>query len=246
MILVKRFEKSGGWLFKWRSFIPLILVCLCIVSLRNFVYLDHSETWDAIWEAICLSVSFLGLGIRVFTIGHTPRNTSGRNTECQMADELNTTGAYSIVRNPLYLGNFFMALGLSMFPHTWWLVLVYTLTFWLYYERIIIAEEAYLVEKFGHTYIEWAERTPAFIPDLSRYERANLPFSLKNVLRREYNSLLLIILSMFILEVIGDLFYLGRFEFDLGWKVLVGLGFLVWATLRTLNKHTKRLYVQGR
>ncbi|MGC9453013.1 MAG: methyltransferase family protein, partial [Oceanipulchritudo sp.] len=50
--------------------------------------------------------------------------TSGRNTKQQVAYSLNTTGFYSVVRNPLYLGNFFMYLGIALFTHHWWLVLV--------------------------------------------------------------------------------------------------------------------------
>ncbi|MGB8874133.1 MAG: hypothetical protein WCC75_12145, partial [Desulfobaccales bacterium] len=45
--------------------------------------------------------------------GLPPRGTSGRNTQGQVAETLNTTGIYSLVRNPLYLGNFLIWLGLS-------------------------------------------------------------------------------------------------------------------------------------
>ena len=100
------------------------------------------------------------LAIRAYTIGHTPKGTSGRNTKKQVANALNTTGAYSLVRNPLYLGIFFMGLGVALFAHLWWLTLIYVLAFWLYYERVIFAEEAYLRDKFGAEYLSWADRTP--------------------------------------------------------------------------------------
>jgi len=50
---------------------------------------------------------------------------------------------YSMVRNPLYLGNFFMGLAPVLFMHTWWLCVIYVLAFILYYERIIVKEEAF-------------------------------------------------------------------------------------------------------
>jgi len=185
MALQEQFENSGQWLFRWRSYLPLAGIAMVLLALREYEYPGHSEKLDHIWEVICLCVSFFGLAIRSYTIGHTPKNTSGRNTKRQVADALNTTGIYSVVRNPLYLGNFFMFLGVALFPHLWWLTLIFVLAFWLYYERIIFAEEAYLRTKFGAEYLDWAERTPVFVPRFRNYQKSNLPFSLKNVLRRE-------------------------------------------------------------
>lgn len=93
----------------------------------------------------------------MITVGYTPKKTSGRNTKKgQVADYLNTKGMYSIVRNPLYLGNFFMGLGIFLFLCIWWVEFIYTLVFMLYYERIIFAEEQFLVKKFKQQYMEWA------------------------------------------------------------------------------------------
>jgi hypothetical protein len=139
-----------------------------------------------------------------------------------------------------------MWLGIALFAHLWWLTLIYILVFWLYYERIIFAEEAYLRDKFGNEYLEWANKTPAFIPKLSQYRKANLPFSLRNVLRREYNGFFAVIVILFVLETVGEIFVKGRLEFDLGWIFLLGIGFVVWMVLRSLKKYTKVLYVEGR
>ena len=117
MELRKKFENTGNWLFRWRSYLPLIVIGIFLLSLRGYQYLGHSEKLDHLWEIFCLLISFFGLGIRVLTVGHTPKGTSGRNTKEQVADTLNTTGMYSIVRNPLYFGNFFMGLGAALFAH---------------------------------------------------------------------------------------------------------------------------------
>jgi protein-S-isoprenylcysteine O-methyltransferase Ste14 len=67
---------------------------------------------DGLWEAICVAVSLVGLGIRIATVGHAPGGTSGRRTVGgPSALALNTSGMYSVVRHPLYLGNYFQWLG---------------------------------------------------------------------------------------------------------------------------------------
>lgn len=246
MALKEEFESTGNWLFRWRSYLPLAVIGIFLLALREYEYPGHSEILDHLWEVLCLFVSFFGLFIRIVTIGHTPKGTSGRNTKKQVAETLNTTGIYSAVRNPLYLGNFFMGLGIALFAHFWWLTLIYILVFWLYYERIIFAEEAYLINKFGNEYFEWANKTPVFIPRFSQYRKASLPFSLRNVLRREYSGFFAVIVTMFILETVGEIFAEGRLEFDLGWVLLLGIGFIVWLTLRTLKKYTAILNVEGR
>ena len=173
MALREEFESSGNWLFRWRSYLPLAFIGVFLLALREYEYPGHSENLAHLWEAFCLFVSFLGLGFRIFTIGYTPGRTSGRNTKTQVADTLNTRGAYSVVRNPLYVGNFLMWLGIALFPCLWWLALIYILAFWLYYERIIFAEEAYLRTKFGDEYLSWANSTPVFIPRFNKYRKAD-------------------------------------------------------------------------
>ncbi len=246
MALREEFENTGNWLFRWRSYLPLIMSAIFLLGLRGYKHPGDSESMDHVWETICLIVSFLGLGIRIHTVGYTPGGTSGRNTKRQIAETLNTTGIYSIVRNPLYLGNFFMGLGIALFAHLWWLALIYTLIFWLYYERIIFAEEAYLRAKFGSQYLEWANRTPVFIPKFSQYKKSDLPFSLKNVLRREYNGFFAVVVTLFMLETFGEIFSRGILEFDPGWILILSVSSVIWTTLRSLKKYTTVLNVDGR
>lgn len=246
MALREEFEQTGNWLFRWRSYLPLIVIGIFLLSLRGYEYPFNSVRLNHIWEVICLIISFFGLGIRIITIGHTPKGTSGRNTKTQVAESLNTTGIYSVVRNPLYLGNFFMGLGIALFPHLWWLTLIFILIFWLYYERIIFAEEAFLRNKFGDEFLDWANQTPVFVPRFDQYKKPDLAFSVRNVLRREYNGFFAVIVVLSILETVGDLFATGRVVFD-SWRIIIlAVGFVIWVTLRSLKKYTTILNVEGR
>lgn len=246
MALREELEARGDWLFRKRSYLPVLFIPVFILALHGYTYVCGSAEMQEIWEAVCLGTSYLGLGIRILTIGHTPRGTSGRSNNRQAAECLNTTGSYSVVRNPLYLGNFFMGLGMALFAHSWWLVAIYIMAFWLYYERIILAEEAFLRRTFGQAYLEWADTTPVFIPDPKKYRKPALPFSSRNVLRREYNGFFTILIVMSILKAFGDMSYLGKLDFSLGWKVFMAVGFSMWLILRSLKRHTHLLRVEGR
>ena len=100
MALVHEFENSGNWLFKRRSWLPVFLIVAGIVMM--FLGNRQAILFDMRDELIFLGVSLFGEAIRVITVGFTPKNTSGRNTvNGQLADELNVTGIYSVLRHPL-------------------------------------------------------------------------------------------------------------------------------------------------
>lgn len=124
--------------------------------------------------------------------------------------------------------------------------MIYILAFWLYYERIMFAEEAFLRKKFGDEYLTWANNTPAFIPRFRNYRRPDLPFSLKKVLKKEYHGFMAVIVTMFILEQFGEIAMGEKFHLDTHWVVLLFFGFVVWATLRILKKGTTLLNEHGR
>ena len=246
MALKEEFVKTGNWLFRWRSYLPLLMIGMLLIAVREFEHLGQSEILDDFWEMFCLTVSFFGLGIRIYTIGHRPKGTSGRSTRHLKAATLNTTGIYSLVRHPLYLGNFFMWLGISLFVHLWWLTLICILIFGFYYERIMFSEEEFLRNKFGKQYEEWAENTPAFVPNLRGWKQPSLPFSIRTVLKKEYHGFFAIIVIFTLLEVVGDLFYEGKLELDSMWRIIFAAGLLVWLTLRILEKKTNILSDEGR
>jgi protein-S-isoprenylcysteine O-methyltransferase Ste14 len=239
-------ERSGQWLFRWRSYVPAIVLVLLIVAMHKFEYIGDDHRLDLMWEALCLFISMSGLAIRAWTVGYTPAGTSGRNVKGQVADTLNTKGTYSLVRHPLYVGNYLMWLGVAMFPHAWWVVLVMTLIFWIHYERVMMAEERFLIQKFGDDYLDWARNTPAFIPRFSGYRRPDVAFSLRNVLKREYAGFFAVVLSMFMLEVIGDYWISGHLQFDAVWVALIAISAVIYLALRTLKRHTQLLNVEGR
>jgi len=246
MDLRNQLELSGTWLFRHRSYLPLVILPILFVCLTSTTYLGKSHELNEFWQAGCITVSFLGLALRVMVVGRAPFGTSGRNTRTQIAETLNTTGMYSIVRHPLYLANYLITLGFVMELHIWWLVLLISCIYALYYERIMLAEEAFLRERFGTAFKQWAAATPAFIPRFSGWRSSPLPFSWRTVARREYNGFFLIIGVFFLLDLIGDCLIEKQFKVDPIWLAILIFGFVIFAVLRTLKKRTNLLQVEGR
>lgn len=238
MTLLEELESSGHWLFRRRSYLPLLLSGIIFSGLGYFSYPAGSHLLDELWEIFCLLVSVSGVALRALTIGFAASRTSGRNTEGQVANSLNTTGMYSIVRNPLYLGNFLMVLGVVSFLRVWWITALYAALFALYYERIIFAEEMFLRQKFGQSYLSWAAKTPAFLPKFRCWQTPAAAFSWKKVLRREYHGVIGVVMSLFLLEVASDLTVEGRIEIDFLWRYVLGFTLLDYLLVRTLHKHT--------
>ena len=246
MPMKEEFESQGKWLFRWRSYLPIVFVFLLIPSFLSYRYPLGNPVVDEIWEVCCFLIGFLGRTIRALSVGYAPKNTSGRNTREQIADALNTTGMYSLVRNPLYLGNFFMWAAPILFLHTWWLCVIYGLVFMLYYERIIFTEEVFLRKKFGQEYLDWAARTPAFFPRSLRWVRPEIPFSWKAVIRREYHGFYGLIAVMAAMEHLGEIVVHDKFVVDPAWAIVFGFGTAVYLFIRYLVKRTSVLAVEGR
>ncbi|RAX52722.1 methyltransferase [Helicobacter sp. 16-1353] len=262
MRLVDDFKKNGDFLFRYRSYLPLILVPFLILTLFTFGSpLYHINinmgggrliTYDVGYNnaliIISLIVGLLGQGIRILVAGFAPKDTSGRNTKEQKAAQLNTKGLYSICRNPLYLGNFLMMLSPVILVGNWLFILSFILAFWLYYERIIYSEESFLSEKFGDSYIEWCKSTPCFIPSFKNYQKSTMEFSFKSMIKREYHSLFGLASSLF---VVHYLIIIILFQFDVLIPSYILSAFfiiclIIYLICLFLSKKTNVLFVSNR
>ncbi|MEP7234880.1 MAG: isoprenylcysteine carboxylmethyltransferase family protein [Ignavibacteriota bacterium] len=246
MTLKTHFKTSGAWLFSHRSYVPLVL--LPLAALVMFFSHDYPQSFALHfpWKLLCLVFSLCGMIVRALVVGLTPTGTSGRNTEGQIADELNTLGIYSVVRHPLYIGNYIVVLGIVMWMGIWWFVLLASVLYWFYYERILYTEEEYLSERFGEQHEKWAAVVPAVIPSFRHYKPSALRFSVKNVLAREYDGFLAIATAFLILAGL-EYYALGcSGSFEMFWPIFFAAIFIIAAILRWMRKKTDLLKVKGR
>jgi protein-S-isoprenylcysteine O-methyltransferase Ste14 len=193
--VAERLAASGDLLFRWRSYLPLLLLPLFVASLA-----DTNSHPSPLWQACCLAVALAGLAVRVLVVGSAPPGTSERGTRRPTAALLNTRGAYSLVRHPLYLANGLIYVGLSLIPGVWYLPTIVALASLLYFERIAAREEAFLLEQFGAQFTEWAAEVPAVIPRFSQYRPASTAFDTGKALTQEAHGLFAIVSAVFVLD----------------------------------------------
>ena len=213
------------------------------IPLLLFAFSDSSDSeltlgvaGDQLYNCACIVLSFFGLAIRCITVAHLPKGTSGRSTTKQIAESLNTTGMYSIHRHPLYFGNFIIYFGLILSVQVWWFTALMGLVVFFYLERIMLAEERFLLEKFGAPYVEWARVTPAYWPRFRIWSQDRLPFSMRNVLKREYSGFFAIIVTYTVFEILKEIVVHGTLRLGLGWFIFLNIGLIIYVILRTLRK----------
>ncbi len=228
LALRDRLEREGSVLFKWRSFTPLLPLLAVLIWLVDNA---RPDSRNLTWGWVCLAIGLLGVLIRVVTVGYAPKGSSGRTTEVPRASVLNTSGPYSVVRHPLYLGNFLMWLAVGCFSQAWPLALIAALLFLLQYERIALVEESVLRERFGPTFEAWAQRTPAFVPNPRLWRRPVTRFSWSTALGRERSGLLGLAASFALLDVVHSASVTGRVTLGGPWITLLGVAIVLYLAL---------------
>lgn len=72
--------------------------------------------------------------------------------------KLITTGPYAFSRNPMYVAWTILTLGIAFIVNTWWLVVALPLVVLFTHYRVIIPEEHFLEEHFGHHYRQYCRQ----------------------------------------------------------------------------------------
>ena len=181
--------RAGRLLFRWRSFTPVPLVLLALPLLWR-----SRGAASPGWLLGGLALCALGQALRAWVLGQVRDGTSGQN-EKLTAVSLNSTGPYALTRNPLYLGNFAITLGLCLVAHDPRLLALVSALFGLQYRAIIAAEEDFLRGQFGADYDAYCARVPRFWPRFAAAAPASIegaassprPWDWRRALRKEHN-----------------------------------------------------------
>ena len=169
-------------LFKYRSYTPLPFLVLMIIFAKPFV----------LSMVTGFIISLLGELIRFWGVSWAGSET--RTTNSVGGSNLVISGPFAHVRNPLYIGNIFLYLGIgimswALFPY---LQIAAFIFFAVQYHFIVNEEEGFLKTEFDEDYKKYCENVPRFFPRMKSYKNAgiNQPvFNPKKGLRSESRTL---------------------------------------------------------
>jgi protein-S-isoprenylcysteine O-methyltransferase Ste14 len=144
---------------------------------------------DHMTDVIGLLVAITGQALRVLVIGLVYITRGGQNRQV-WANSLVDGGMFAHSRNPLYVGNLFIILGLAIVHNGWAMYLVALPIFLFFYTAIVFAEEEYLHGRFGEAYTEYRQRVPRWLPSLRGLDRtiSDGDFDWMKVVRKEYGT----------------------------------------------------------
>jgi hypothetical protein len=93
-------------------------------------------------------------------------------------------------RNPLYVANLLLFLGLAIVHNGWAMYLIVLPFFLVAYHCIVAAEEEYLRGRFGEAYDDYCRRVPRWVPSLRGLSATlrSTQFDWLKVLRKEYGT----------------------------------------------------------
>ena len=130
--------------------------------------------------AMGAALALVGLWIRGWSAGTIHKD-----------QELTTSGPYAFTRNPLYLGSFFIGIGVSMAGGHWVWPVVFVLFYASVYSRTMAEEARHLSGLFPEQYAQYAAHVPGFVPRLTAYGAGHGGFRWAQYRRnREWEALL--------------------------------------------------------
>ena len=180
-----------NFFFKFRSFTPIPIGATIIYFARP------ANAYLPLGIALLLG----GELIRIWAVSYAGGETRTRNVG---ASTLCSSGPYAFVRNPLYVGNMLMYVGIVFVAGAanTLLMAVTTASFFLIqYSLIISLEEETLNKLFKENYIDYKKNVPAICPRLTRWNNddSRIPARLGKTIKLEKRTLQNVFFILFII-----------------------------------------------
>ena len=180
--------RIGQLIFRARDVLfPVVLLSLAFGTWPRIagadVHVDHLTDVAGVLVSVC------GQALRILVIGLAYITRGGQNRQV-WANALVEDGVFRHCRNPLYLANLLLILGLAIVHNGWAMYLVGVPFFLVAYFCVVRAEEHYLLGRFGEAYAAYCRRVPRWLPSvhgLSHTLSAGR-FDWMKVLRKEYGT----------------------------------------------------------
>ncbi|MGV3602358.1 MAG: methyltransferase family protein [Dyadobacter fermentans] len=182
----------GNFFFKYRNNLFILLYLLLFLpSPQLFAPGQFGPDYYLYPIILGLLVTFSGEIIRGVTIGLAYIIRGGRDKKVY-AEELVTEGIFRHCRNPLYVGNILMLLGVGILANSLIYVGIVMPLFLFIYQAIVLAEENFLRNKFGAQFDAYCSRVNRWLINFSGISEtlSGMRFNYRRWLLKEYNTLL--------------------------------------------------------
>lgn len=199
----------GNFFFRYRNGLFPVVFLVLLVLTRPALFLGRADL-DALVSLLGVLAALAGQALRVAVIGFAYIKRGGQNRQIY-ADQLVAQGFYAHTRNPMYVGNFLMAAGLSVLHGSPWMYLFSIPFFAFVYGSIVAAEEVFLRAKFGPAFEDYARRVNRFVPNF-RGLRASLQdftYDWRLALTKEFGTVHATLLGLIVLRVWKDVYCFG-------------------------------------
>ncbi|HYE55681.1 MAG TPA: isoprenylcysteine carboxylmethyltransferase family protein [Chitinophagaceae bacterium] len=180
----------GNFFFKYRNLLFIFLYALLFIPSPPLFTAEYLGAGYWIWPIIIgLLVTVTGQLVRGATIGLAYIIRGGKDGKVY-AEDLVTGGIFNHCRNPLYVGNIMMLLGVGILSNSLLYVTVIMPLFILIYHAIVLAEENFLLGKFGESYKIYCQNVNRWFPSLSGLSRtfSSMRFRWRRWIVKEYNT----------------------------------------------------------
>jgi protein-S-isoprenylcysteine O-methyltransferase Ste14 len=233
--------RSGDALFKVRGkYLKYVgILSVIIAYFHGSIGPFASVTANLAWFWLSLGVASSGALVRIVTSGHAALGTSGSNKIGAVAAELNTTGPYSLVRNPLYLGRILNFTGIAMLSGSWVYGALTFLLCILVYERISVYEEEFLRKEFGVAHSRWAEEVPFLMPRRRGWKKPKYPFWVRRCIKREEKKIMWLATVVAMCDFAHRGFDINNLPDNMVLYYIWGIALLAYMTSRGLRYYTK-------
>lgn len=205
--------------------VPIVFATLGLLALRGGAYGPGGAALDPWLDLAGLVLALLGQLLRLWTLGVVRDGSSGQDRHL-VAQRLNRRGPYAMVRNPLYVGNLGITLGLLLVAnHEWGYVLGLGFFFGSYY-FVIRAEESFLREKFGAEFDQFCKEVSRWFPGLPKASLLYNPYDAWRAGKKEVNPFVAWAIGMLVVHG-GERWLRGELPREAMLPYLVGGGALL-------------------
>jgi hypothetical protein len=236
--------RLGNFLFRYRNAIGPVAFVIALLTAHPSYPLGRDSLnllFDVLASALRCSARRCASSPSVYEY----IERGGRDRQVY-ASRLVQGGVFAHCRNPLYVGNILLALGLALIVHATAFYLILLPLVIYAYMAIVAAEERFLRTTFGTEFEQYCRRVNRWVPNPSgwRASIAGLRFSWRRVLVKEYNTIFVVLLALAAVKLWADYQVRGRAVLPSAWTLTAGLclWLAAYAVVRTMKKSG---YVKG-